>query len=94
MKLGFGGILGGCMDSWSCAQTLPLYKNASALVVSESKKGNQFMSEVLFKLVNKSKAIVLYVQFACQCGLIDVTLQSPLGSLLQLPLNVWLNYER
>jgi len=25
--------------SWSCAQTLPLYKNASARLVTESEKG-------------------------------------------------------
>jgi len=30
-------------DSWSCAQTLPLCKNAFAIVVTRSKISNQFM---------------------------------------------------
>jgi len=68
-------------DSCSCAQTLPLCKNASAIVVTESEMSNQFMLTVFSKSVvlrtkvsfNKSEVIALYVQFACQFSLIDVT---------------------
>jgi len=82
------------MDSWKNTQTLPLYKNASALVVSENEKGSQLMLQVFYKsavlrtkvLFNKnSEVIAFYVQFACQCGLNDVILHlsSWLGSPLQ-----------
>ena len=47
IKLGFGGNLGRCMDSWSWAQTLPFYKNASSLVFSESEKGNHLVGKFL-----------------------------------------------
>jgi len=69
-------------ESWSCAQTLPWYKNASALVVTQSANGNQFMlpafsnSLVLRTKVpfNKSEVIALEVQITDQFGLIDVNL--------------------
>jgi len=57
-------------------------ENASALVVTESEKSNQFMLAVFSKSVvlrtkvpfNKSEVIAWKVQFACKFGLIDVTL--------------------
>jgi len=66
----------------------PLCKNASAIVVVESEISNQFILTIFSKLAvlrpevsfNKSEAIALQVQFACQFGLDDVTfhLRSPL----------------
>jgi len=82
-NLGFSGTLGGCIgcslvmsafcvlrhkaDSWPCDQTLPLCKNASAIVVTESETSNQFMLTVFFMSVvlrmklsfNKSEVIAL-----------------------------------
>ena len=65
-------------------------KNESALVVTTSEIGNQFMLAIFSKSValrtkvpfNKSEVIALQVQFAWQFGLIDGTLHlhSPLGS--------------
>jgi len=84
------------VDAWivdRASRLYPLYKNASALVVSDSEKGNQLMLEVFSKSVilrtkvpfNKSEVIALYIQLACQFDLIEVTLhlRSPLGSPLQ-----------
>jgi len=75
-------------------------KNESARVVTKSKKVNQFMLAVFSKSdalrtkvpFNKNEVIALQVQFACQFGLIDVTmyLRSPLGSPLY---SFRLNYE-
>jgi len=73
---------------WSCAQTLPICKNASAPVAIESEKSKQFMLAVFSKSLvlrtkvsfNKSKVIALWVLFARQFCLTDVTLhlRSPL----------------
>jgi len=41
----------------SCAKTLPLHKNASALVVSESEKGNRFLLAVSFLDVSRSSNV-------------------------------------
>jgi len=38
-------------DSWSCVQTSPFNKNASALVVADSVKSDQFMLAVFHKLI-------------------------------------------
>ena len=61
-------------------------KNASALMVTKSEKGNQFILVVFSKAVvfrKKKPLIALQVQFACQFGLIDIILhlhlRSPLG---------------
>jgi len=85
----FSRVLRHKADSWSCAQTLPLCKKASAIVDTESEISNQFMLAVFSESVvlrmkvpfNKSEVIALYVQFACQFSLIDVTLH------LRLPLH-------
>jgi len=54
-------------DSWSCDQTLPLCKNASAIVVTQSQISNQSIFTVFSKSVflrrkvwfNKSEVIAL-----------------------------------
>jgi len=75
-------------DDWSCAETLPLRKIASVIAVTKSEINNQFILTVFstsFILrpkvsFNKREVIALQVNFACQFGLIDVTLhlRSPL----------------
>jgi len=92
VKFGSFRVLRHTADSWLCVQTLPSYKNAYALV-TESEKGTQFMLAVFSKSIvlrtkvpfNKSEVIAVQVQFDCQFGLIDATLQlrSPLRSSLQ-----------
>jgi len=92
LKFGSFRVLRHTADSWLCVQTLPSYKNAYALV-TESEKGTQFMLAVFSKSIvlrtkvpfNKSEVIAVQVQFDCQFGLIDATLQlrSPLRSSLQ-----------
>jgi len=47
----FSRVLRHKADNWSCAQILPLCKNASAIVVTESEISNQFMLAVFSKSV-------------------------------------------
>ena len=101
IKLGFCGNFGGCMDSWSRAKTLPLYENASALVVSKSEKGYQLMVEVspIQSFLNNSAVQQEWSDCAIcsiRFGLIDATLHlgwqlgSPLWSSLY---KFWVIYD-